>query len=287
MNVDFSAFDSSVPKFLIDRAFGIVKGMLDLTHDEEVMLSELCNYFVYTPIALYNEVRTKFKGIPSGSAFTQLIGSIVNMIACHYAALSYESNIELVSRFSCWLGDDSYLVFSYMRERSFMMGKFLDRFQDLCLTANPDKTEYGLVNQRNPCELTFLGMRRKADIRVWTVDFIKLEAQIMLPEFKDKHPSDTLERVVGLMWTYGFNEVAYRRLLKAGVECLRQGAAFPEVPINKNLRHFSYLGFLNHENFRKFPLLQEIESRYYGTFLDALSWLPNLSPDSALLDVVY
>jgi len=98
VTLGWSGFDSSVPNFMIDDAFSILFDAFDETsvlHDDqlvyggEYMASKnyavrdwLVTYFKKTKMMLPDgSVYNKFCGVPSGSFFTQAIGSIVNWIA--------------------------------------------------------------------------------------------------------------------------------------------------------------------------------------------------------------
>lgn len=109
--LDFSKFDSSVPRKLIYTAFRILRTWF---HDFEDFDDEawklIQNYFIYTPIVMIdgNLYKGKNHGVPSGSYFTQLIDSIVNYIIITAAMLKYDMHPH--EKRVHVLGDDS--VFS-------------------------------------------------------------------------------------------------------------------------------------------------------------------------------
>lgn len=93
---DFSNFDKTVTKQLIEIAFSILLCNIDMSHyqDREIPRVDrlmkpwnyIKEYFINTSLLLSNgEVWQKSGCIPSGSYFTQLIGSIVNWIIINYA----------------------------------------------------------------------------------------------------------------------------------------------------------------------------------------------------------
>nr|QIS88027.1 MAG: RNA-dependent RNA polymerase [Senko virus] len=106
--LDFSKFDTCVPRKLISTAFNILRTWFKDVDDSEWSL--IVKYFIYTPIVMPNgELYSgKRKGVPSGSVFTQLVDSIANFIiitaAIHKFDLKYNDRTLHV------LGDDS--VFS-------------------------------------------------------------------------------------------------------------------------------------------------------------------------------
>jgi hypothetical protein len=87
VSLDFSGFDSTVPVQLVEAAFSILSTHFDQWNDEERRCwSVVRHYFTNTPIAMPDGcMYVKRRGVPSGSYFTQLIGSVVNFIAVQYA----------------------------------------------------------------------------------------------------------------------------------------------------------------------------------------------------------
>lgn len=78
-SVDFSKFDQTVPSWLIRWAFSVVKDFYDPKYHRE--LDFICYNFINTLIAIPGEgITQKHKGIPSGSNFTQIIGSMCNAV---------------------------------------------------------------------------------------------------------------------------------------------------------------------------------------------------------------
>jgi len=120
VTLDWSGFDTSVPNFLIDDAFDIIFSSFDEEytnhHGVDIygghhMASKnleiqkfIRNYFKYTKIMLPDgSIYAKSHGIPSGSFFTQAVGTIVNYIATLTLNIYFGWNGK---RFR-FLGDDS------------------------------------------------------------------------------------------------------------------------------------------------------------------------------------
>nr|QXV86423.1 RNA-dependent RNA polymerase [Partitiviridae sp.] len=292
--IDFSSFDATVRSELIYSAFSIVRSLFDLSSVESRMLDQLRYYFIHTPIVFYNEVYVTSKGIPSGSGFTQLIGSIVNMIACTYSSLrSREFNLR--HEYSCWLGDDSLLNFKEALARDEFDKDYLQHFKELGLEVSVDKTHYTtrfydedrfLIWNERPT-VKFLG--KEIDVMDLTFhnDVKKLEAQIALPERQDHSPYETGVRLIGLVWAYGMHYDIYLKILKIylslnlhpiyGVHTLIKASTKPDKT-RQYVEHFltSLKYQLNitveiHELFT-FPSFWDVSNRYFGPKYERLKF---------------
>nr|QDH87090.1 MAG: RNA-dependent RNA polymerase [Partitiviridae sp.] len=79
--LDFSGFDSSVPAFIIGDAFEIVRTHLEMDDEETDLFYRLTNDFIHSRIVLPDaSIYQKHRGIPSGSPFTSIVGSICNLL---------------------------------------------------------------------------------------------------------------------------------------------------------------------------------------------------------------
>lgn len=116
--IDYSSFDQTIPPWLIRIAFDILEECFHFDKFEDTNgvrktdvkstdfeWRQIKNYFINTPIRMENGDRyVKTGGVPSGSCFTNLIDSVVNMIVMRYAL---ESTTGRAPKFMVVLGDDS------------------------------------------------------------------------------------------------------------------------------------------------------------------------------------
>nr|APG78297.1 RdRp [Hubei partiti-like virus 53] len=135
-SLDFSKFDSSISEDLIRCAFSILKTWFSPEDRLEGAWGKIVNYFIYTPIVMPNGklYHGKAKGVPSGSFFTQLVDSIVNLLAIKYA--TNVQNVDLAAGDILVLGDDS--IFGTRKNLS--MDKLKDDLAELGLTVNLEKS---------------------------------------------------------------------------------------------------------------------------------------------------
>jgi len=109
--IDWSMFDATVHEWEINFAFDLLKSMLTFPN----RISEICFeatrlLFIHRKIIAPNgNIYMKHAGIPSGSYFTILIGSIVNFIRINY--LFKKTTGEFPRRVDCQ-GDDSVTTIS-------------------------------------------------------------------------------------------------------------------------------------------------------------------------------
>lgn len=292
--IDFSSFDATVRCDLIFYAFKILRSLFSLTKIESIMLDQLRHYFIHTPILFYNEILVKHKGIPSGSGFTQIIGSIVNMIACTYASLrSREYNLRI--QYSCWLGDDSFLNFKEALCRQEFEEDYLEKFKELALDVSVDKTHY-TTKFINDWEVYTLNKRPYVKFLGKIIDILdltfhndldKLDAQMVLPENEDLSAYETGVRLVGLAWAYGAHYDIYLRILKVflslklrpvyHVDQLLKYSEKPEKTRRYLESFYSSMKYqlnleLDVNDILNFPKFWDVSNRYFGSKYEKLNF---------------
>jgi len=83
--LDISGFDASVPAFMLDDVFRVLRTHLDLDAQERDVWERYVNDFVHSRLITPDgSIFQKHKGVPSGSAFTTLVGSVANLLLINY-----------------------------------------------------------------------------------------------------------------------------------------------------------------------------------------------------------
>nr|UUG74126.1 MAG: RNA-dependent RNA polymerase [XiangYun partiti-picobirna-like virus 4] len=217
IGIDFKSFDSSPQEWLINIAFDILEQNIIFTGEMEKLSFEYSKYyFTHTPVVMPDgRLWRKHQGIPSGSYFTQLIGSIVNLIITSYIQL------KLYNRtFDTWvLGDDSLFGIPVDLGRP-DLNAMARLVSPLGFTIHPDKCTV----TRSPRELEFLGHCARGS-RVERED-ARLMRMVLYPEFPVTGPAMSMSRILGAMigsamnsWPilhlYDYMKARYRELLPA------------------------------------------------------------------------
>lgn len=269
--IDFESFDSSVNSKLIRMAFDVVRDCLILDNDKKRMLSNLESYFIHTPLVMYDSIRVKHRGIPSGSAFTQLIGSIVNMISCYYCSFMSRCYLVNDSR-SCFLGDDSLVYFNEGVAKADFELIFLSHYTDLGLKVSPDKTNY-TINERGLSSqgpIKFLGREIVRNRYEYKLDREKMSAQVIWPENPDRTKYDTAVRLIGLVWAYGFYRPYYCWYLKLfnSLNIKKDTRLLPRGDVLRFVTHFVRCNV----DLSVFPDFEKVESSYFGPVNGRKEW---------------
>lgn len=203
--IDWRKFDKMVPAWLVRDAFSILfeAFRMDLVEDSEgkywpvnPIISQnrwkkMVDYFINTPIRLPNGERyMKAAGVPSGSAFTNIVDSIINAIVTRYVFYQVTGTFP---EYDMFMGDDSVLI----TKRPLNIEKFATiSAEKFGFIMNVDKSY--LTSER--CNIQFLGYYNDYGYPIRNQDF--LLASFMLPEHvNEPDPLLTAARAVGQMWS--------------------------------------------------------------------------------------
>lgn len=102
--LDFSSFDATVPSALIDEAWDILFEILAIDENASIVFNYCKRLNTNTPVLMPDgRLFMVTRGIPSGSYFTQLIGSVVNLLIIHTLQIHMSGTVHT----TFVMGDDS------------------------------------------------------------------------------------------------------------------------------------------------------------------------------------
>lgn len=156
--LDYSGFDSTCTPELITMAFTVLGTWFTAEEKKALGWETIIHYFIHTPILMPDGwVYKKHVGIPSGSFFTQLVGSIINYFAAMYVSHGLGWDVEVLV-----LGDDSLIAvkgdvdWSLCKRLGYTKKVFISVvFGELELKVNASKTRWYFGRSREAVH--FLG----------------------------------------------------------------------------------------------------------------------------------
>jgi hypothetical protein len=222
ISCDYSKFDQTIPSWLIWTCFGIIKKFFSPRYHRE--LEWICYNFIHTVLLMPGGgTVTVWKGIPSGSDFTQIVGTMANFLMAftYLASLeqgSREQKERSIQRYldvrgsnvkarkgdlsALFLGDDS-IIFSQEKINAIEFSKYVHKV--FGVMVKPEKSEQGLTTDAP----SFLR-------RQW------------LPRMEYRNPLDMLVNVIHYERERSYDGYAPIHILY-GLFCTYQGAFPPEL----------------------------------------------------------
>lgn len=223
--LDFSSFDTKVPAWLIRVAFDILRQNVDFSmwHGETVDKRDAAKwrnvwdgmvwYFVNTPILMPDgRMFRKYRGVPSGSWFTQMIDSVVNYILVDY--LTTCQGVE--TRGLRVLGDDS----AFRTGQEFDLGSAQEDADVIGMVLKPEKCDKAV----DPTDFKLLGTTYRGGHAYRPTDeWFKLA---LYPEGGVSSLEVSLSRLIGLwigggMWNRQFCD--YIQFFQTCYPCPEEG----------------------------------------------------------------
>lgn len=207
--LDWKQFDKRVPPWVIRDAFSIIADKIDWEHvrdiedkvwpvrpePSKVRWKRMVDYFINTPIRTCKGERFLVSvGVPSGSCWTNLVDSIINVIYLRYAIYQTTNNFpreELV------LGDDSVVVCNGIVNLEDIAHVAFKHFGAILNVAKSYVTT-------NPENVVFLGYFNYMGYPFKNQDF--LVASFIQPEHTRKTALDACSAALGQLWS-GFDPV--------------------------------------------------------------------------------
>jgi hypothetical protein len=223
-NLDFSGFDATVPPWLIRAAFDILKRQIrfDEWQGHPVnkptqgkwarVWDKMVWFFINTVIVGVNGVMyRKDTGIPSGSYFTSIVGSICNYIAINVCILLTVGKTG-VPKIHKVLGDDSWFILPWrlsIRVKLLAWSFLLKKYFGMILS--PSENEGGKSQRGRPENVKFLGyMYRFGYPYREDYDIFKT---LLYPESNSRSPADTWARLLGVYISSAGTSFALEQLI--------------------------------------------------------------------------
>lgn len=176
VSLDYSAFDQSIPQWLIYEAFDCVRAAFELSAEEEKLFRVVVNDFVHKVFVSGDSLVESHKGVPSGSMFTQIIDSIVNRLM-----IITFMNYAGIDDYRMFIMGDDNLVFYNCKEDIDLhqMSSYL--LHNFSVVMNPRKVATGKSYYDDPVYLsrywTRMGIFRHPNVLI---------AKMLYPErFRD------------------------------------------------------------------------------------------------------
>jgi len=205
--LDFSGFDSSILRFLINIAWNILEELLDFKDSYEYDVFLFCKQLFMNTVVVMPDGRLYLVqcGVPSGSFFTQLIDSIVNLIVMYSFQISKLGHILDTNV----MGDDS--IFAHF-EKFFTLEEAATYFLRFRLKLNLEKS----VITQKWYEIVFLGHNLYGPSV--TRDEFTCLSLALYTEDEVTAPEQSCVRLASLLYDSGFNSFGlfniYRKLLE-------------------------------------------------------------------------
>lgn len=132
LTIDYSSYDQTLPSWLIEDVFEKLKlRFRSLTRMDDQLFDVVVRDFIEKNFVLSDEIVHSEKGVPSGSRFTQIIGSICNWVIISTYMLSKGYKFDMMV-----MGDDN-IIFTHIKLDPNDLASYL--LHNFGVIVNPDK----------------------------------------------------------------------------------------------------------------------------------------------------
>lgn len=145
LSLDYSRYDQSIPGWLIQECFNIIKSWFKLDENEEKLFDVVVHDFINKSIVWRDgELVYVHDGVPSGSMFTQIIDTLANYIMIRTYSYAKSTSAEGM-KFECNICGDDNLIF----HRGDIVKEDLCNYihKNFGIEAHPDKCSEGSRKQ--------------------------------------------------------------------------------------------------------------------------------------------
>lgn len=137
-SIDYSKFDMTISSWLIEDAFDIVREAFSFVDERE--FSIIKHDFIHKDFVVGEGIVHADRGVPSGSMFTQIIDSIVNLIVVKTYFNSINKRCDMIS-----MGDDNLIFCDQSPEDVSLLSTYLNK--NFGLETNAEKSSVGTKKQ--------------------------------------------------------------------------------------------------------------------------------------------
>jgi hypothetical protein len=193
--LDFKSFDSSLSSGLIRIVWNIIGRLFRFRDRQDIEAFEFCEYlFQNNPIIMPDgRIWIVHSGLPSGSYFTQVVGSIANLVMLRLMQLHF---LGFCPKETHVLGDDS--IFAVPREFA-SIDQLSAFYSQYGLTINIEKS---IITNKFP-DVHFLGHNFYGS-RVTREEFQVLQLSLY-PENEVTSAAQSIVRIASILLDSGFN----------------------------------------------------------------------------------
>jgi hypothetical protein len=139
ISLDYSSFDQTISSWLIEDAFSIIKSCFIMNDKESALFDVIVHDFIHKDFYITEGVIHSDKGVPSGSMFTQIIDSLVNVIVVNTYFISKGLGVRKYEMMA--MGDDN-IIFCGKDIDVNLLSTYISK--NFGLLVNSDKSEVGL-----------------------------------------------------------------------------------------------------------------------------------------------
>lgn len=203
--LDWKSFDATVQLWEIDHAFNCIETLLSFDSD----LSKLT--FIYARESFKKrklaspdgKLYMRTGGIPSGSYFTNIIGSIINYVRIHYICHKLELDIS-----NCFVQGDDSVIFVRSAEKPNIY-EIADAGSQFGWILNPSKCTITAESEN----VTFLGRSQMHQFNIR--ERLKVLRLMCFPEYEVGDSRISTARVKAIARDAGFNDPLYNKIYYA------------------------------------------------------------------------